>query len=79
MDDAVGLGEQAGQQMQRFDLRIAQLAGQSLSLSTASWALIVSFSNRNVIWASPDIAFRLESVVCLRKHLDYTLQPRCLD
>ena len=38
--------QQRGQQMHRLNLRIPRLGGQLLRARTASWALIVSLSNR---------------------------------
>ena len=44
------LGQQRGQQVQRLDLRIAALGRQLLrARCTASWALIVSLSNRKAM------------------------------
>ena len=54
-DDAVALGQQRGQQVQRVDLRMPAIGRQFLRRATASWALSVSLSNRNAMIANNGI------------------------
>ena len=52
-DDAVGLGQQGRQQVQRVDLCVAAVGRQLLGPRTASWAFNVSLSKRNamIVWS----------------------------